>query len=107
MTTYRVEITAPAEADLEQIRRWLMVHAGADAADRFLVEVIECIDTLERFPERGSVPTPLADMDDMVRQLPVQAWRLLYDVGSDVVSILAVIHERRNLVDVWAERLRR
>ncbi|NJR80351.1 type II toxin-antitoxin system RelE/ParE family toxin [Sphingomonas corticis] len=107
MTRYRVEMTAPAEADLEQIRRWLMIHADADVADRLLLDVLACLDTLEQFPERGSVPAALDDLDETIRQMPVQAWRLLYDVSGEVVSILAVVHERRNLTAALSERLRR
>lgn len=91
-----------AEADLDQVRRWLVLNAGAEAADRFIAEVAARIDT----------PASLADLDETIRQLPVGAWRLLYDVedasgGEGVVTIFAVVHERRSLVDALAERQRR
>ena len=104
--SYHVDLTEPALADLEQIARWLTSHADADIADRFLAEVLECVGTLEQMPERGSVPTMLEGLDETVRQIPVQSWRLIYEVARDVVSILAVVHERRNLVAAVAERLR-
>lgn len=112
MIRYRVDITDAAEADLDPVRRWLVLNAGIDAADRFLDEVVARIDTLEAFPNRGSVPAPLADLDETTRQLPVGAWRLLYDVdegsgGEGIVTIFAVVHERRSLVDALAERQRR
>ncbi|MBB5700114.1 type II toxin-antitoxin system RelE/ParE family toxin [Sphingomonas yantingensis] len=112
MIRYRVDVTGAAEADLEQVRRWLVLNAGVDAADRFLGEVATRIDTLEAFPARGSVPAPLADLDETIRQMPVGAWRLLYDVdersvGEGVVTIFAIVHERRSLVDALAERQRR
>ena len=100
-------MTAPAEADLEQIRRWLVVNADADVAERLLLDVLGCLEALEQYSERGSVPAALDDLDETIRQMPVQAWRLLYDVSGDVVSILAVVHERRNLAEALAERLRR
>lgn len=112
MIRYRVDITAAAEADLDQIRRWLVLNAGVDAADRFLDEVATRIDTLEAFPGRGSVPAPLAGLDETIRQMPTGAWRLLYDVdegsgGEGVVTLFAVVHERRSLVDALAQRQRR
>lgn len=112
MTRYRVDITDAAEADLEQVRRWLVLNAGVDTAERFLDEAAARLDTLEAFPARGSVPAPLADLDETIRQMPVGAWRLLYDVdegtgGEGVVTIFAVVHERRSLVDALAERQRR
>lgn len=107
MTPYRVDLTEPAGADLDQIRRWLMVNADADVADRFLAEVIEHIGTLETFPERGSMPPMLENLGETVRQMPVQSWRLIYDVTDEVVSIIAVVHERRNFVEALAERLQR
>lgn len=104
---YQVDLTEPPAPDLEQIRRWLMVNADPDVADRFLTEVFDRIGALETLPERGSVLRMLEDLDDAVRQMPVRSWRLIYDVTGDVVSILAVVHERRNCVEALAERLRR
>lgn len=105
--SYRVDLTEPALADLEEIARWLRTQADAATADRFLAEVLERVETLEQMPERGSVPPMLEDLDETVRQMPVQSWRLIYDVIGDTVSILAVVHERRNMVAALAERLRR
>lgn len=51
--------------------------------------------SLDKLPRLGRVVPELND--DNVRELPVYAYRILYETKPDHVRILAVIHKRQDL----------
>lgn len=53
---FEVALTQGAEDDLEAIHGYLAEHHSIDAAESLLDAFLEKISTLERHPERGSVP---------------------------------------------------
>ena len=105
---FTVEITPAALADLAEIRDWLTQEAGIDVADALIDAVLERIDTLERFPLRGpTVPELSHTGEGGARQLPAGPYRLLYEVAGEAVTILAVVHVRRDLRAALEHRLLR
>ena len=72
--------------------------AGAAWLERLLAGVAQ----LGRFPERGRMVPEF--MDKNIREIFVYSYRLIYGVDVDRVSILALIHGRRDFQTAWHER---
>jgi len=65
------------------------------AAERLLIDVLDAAASLDAFSERGRV-VPEWNRPS-VRELFVQRYRLLYEVTTDEVQILAFLHGARDL----------
>ncbi|MFH1264839.1 MAG: type II toxin-antitoxin system RelE/ParE family toxin [Planctomycetota bacterium] len=81
-------------SDMEAIRD----HIGQDSehyAARFVGRIVEAVGILERFPEIGQVVPEFEDVK--IRQLIFQNYRILYQIRTDHLLILAVIHAGRDL----------
>lgn len=103
---YAVELTQGAEDDLEAIHAWLAKHRSPDDADALLDRFIEAIATLERFPERGSVPQELEALGIReFRQLLLAPYRLIYRVAADTVYVLVIADGRRDMQTLLERRL--
>jgi plasmid stabilization system protein ParE len=83
----------PALADLALQRDYLGQHSPI-AARRFVEQCFESAGTLAQFPRRGRT-VPEAGRDD-IRELIVQGHRLIYWTDGDRVTMLAVVHGRRD-----------
>jgi len=90
-----------AEADLEAAAEYIHRDSPAYAA-AFVLRALEAGRSLSEFAERGRIVPELKD--ETVREIFVQNYCLIYSVGSDRVSILALIHGRRDFVTAWDER---
>jgi toxin ParE1/3/4 len=103
---YAVELTQGAENDLEAIHAWLAEHRSPDDADTLLDCFVEAIDTLERFPQRGSVPQELEALGIReFRQLLLAPYRLIYRVAADTVYVLVIADGRRDMQTLLERRL--
>jgi toxin ParE1/3/4 len=103
---YAVELTQGAEDDLEAIHMWLAEHRSPDDADALLDRFIDVIDTLERFPGRGSVPQELKALGiGEFRQLLLAPYRLIYRVAADTVYVLVIADGRRDMQALLELRL--
>ena len=58
--------------------------------------------SLRTFAERGRV-VPEVDAPD-IREIFIRSYRLIYQVTSDHVSILAFVHGARDLTALWERR---
>lgn len=57
--------------------------------------------SLEELAERGRV---VPELDDpKVRELLIGNYRLIYEVGEEMIHILALIHGARDLAALWTE----
>jgi plasmid stabilization system protein ParE len=65
------------------------------AAERLLIDALDTASSLDTFGERGRVVPELDDPS--VRELFVGRYRLLYQVATDEILILAFIHGARDL----------
>ena len=90
---------ADAIADMEATREFYQEHASATVAARFLDQVERAANRLVESPFLGAPVTPL------LRRLLLQQfpYSLIYQVGSEVVTILAVAAHRRR-PGYWAKR---
>jgi toxin ParE1/3/4 len=103
---FAVELTQGAEDDLAAIHAWLAEHRSPDDADALLDRLIETIATLERFPQRGSVPQELQALGIAeFRQFLLAPYRLIYRVASDTVYVLVIADGRRDMQALLERRL--
>lgn len=95
---FRVQLTRPASADLDEIARYREAQRGLDDADALLDSVLERIATLEQFPHRGSIPNELDGLGaSSIRQIVHAGFRILYEVEASTVSIIKVADGRRDV----------
>lgn len=83
----------PALADLALRRDYLGQHSPI-AARRFVGQCFESAGMLAQFPRRGRT-VPEVGRED-IRELIVQGHRLVYWTDGDRVTMLAVVHGRRD-----------
>ncbi len=69
-----------------------------EGAIRLLEDILHSTDSLDSMADRGRV---VPELDDpTVRELLVGPYRLLYHIDEEEVSILGVLHQRRDF-DRW------
>ncbi len=103
---YTVYLTAGAEADLADIHGWIAANRSAEQAEAFLDAMLVKVDSLERFPERGSVPSELDALGIRdFRQLVVPPYRLIYRVIVDHVFVFLIADGRRDFQALLERRL--
>ena len=96
---FRVELSAGAESDLDQILEWLIDQQAGETGLRWFLKLRETISSLRELPHRCSLAPESADFPFEVRQLfygrkPHQ-YRVLFAVDNDAVVILHIRHGRR------------
>lgn len=106
MAKFKVEVTAGALRDFEATQDYIISHSGIDAAEAWLDEMLVAVDTLETFPERGTIPPELLafGLKDF-RQLLKRPYRLIYRIGSESVQLMLVVHAKRDLRSALEQRL--
>lgn len=101
-----VHLTAGAEADLAEIHGWIAAHRSPQQADAFLDAMLARVESLETYPDRGSVP---AELDAIgvreFRQLTAPPYRLIYRVIVDHVFVLLIADGRRDFQALLERRL--
>lgn len=103
---YTVYLTAGAEADLADIHSWIGENRSAEQADAFLDAMLAKVDSLETYPERGSVPRELDALGIReFRQLVAPPYRLIYRVIVDHVFIFLIADGRRDVQALLERRL--
>jgi len=90
----KIEWTEPAVADLQGIKEYIS-RDSQFYANRFIGKIIDAVESLENFPNRGRI-VPEAD-DETIRELLFQPYRIIYKVIENKVTVLSVIHGGRDL----------
>ncbi len=105
---YEVFVTADAEDDLEDIYTYLAEYRTVEEAEYVKGKLLDVIDQLERFPNRGTHPADLMDIGSLVfREVFFKPYRIIYRVLEKRVYIYVVTDGRRNVRSLLAERLLR
>ena len=90
-----------AEADLDAAAEYIHRDSLAYAA-AFVLRALEAGRSLTDFAERGRIVPEFKDKK--IREIFVQSYRLIYLVENKRVSIVALIHGRRDFRTAWDER---
>jgi toxin ParE1/3/4 len=96
----RVVWTEAASAALDEAIAYVAKDSPGNARD-LLERLLSAAQSLSNLSERGA-PVPEINTPH-IRQLLPEPYRLIYQVEGDRVTILTVLHQRRD-VDRWSRR---
>lgn len=103
---YEVLLTQGAEQDLESIHDYIAEFDSVANANRVLDRLMEVVEGLAQFPERGSYPKELAALGiKEYRQTAFKPYRVIYRVMGSRVVIVLIVDGRRDMQSVLARRL--
>lgn len=106
--SYRVVLTADAEADLRELYDYLAHADSIQNADRVLTRLLDAAGGLVTSPARGSIPRELRQLgvrDN--RQVFFKPYRLVYRVHGHQIVIYLISDGRRDMQTLLARRLLR
>ncbi|MCW6537752.1 type II toxin-antitoxin system RelE/ParE family toxin [Sphingomonas lycopersici] len=104
--SFEVELTQGAEDDLTAIHGYMVCNRSVDDADELLDEFIACVETLERFPQRGSVPKELDALGIReFRQILLRHFRVIYRINGSKVFVMIIADGRRDMQTLLERRL--
>ncbi|HMR69950.1 MAG TPA: type II toxin-antitoxin system RelE/ParE family toxin [Rubrivivax sp.] len=105
-TRYEVLLTAGAEQDLESIHDYIAEFDSVANADHVLDRLMDVVDGLAQFPERGSYPKELVALGmKAYRQTAFKPYRVIYRILGSRVVIYLIVDGRRDMQSVLARRL--
>ena len=84
----------PAISDLRSIHDFI-AHNSAFYAKKVVHDIRERTNVLEQIPRTGRKVPEIND--DTIRELSLYSYRIIYQINDEQVSILAVVHKRRDL----------
>lgn len=103
---FAVEFTTGARQDLLKIYRYIKAAGRPEAAKMLHEQISKACDGLSQQPERGSVPSELEGINEMLcRQIVIKNYRIIYQVTGKVVIIHGIIDGRRNLRETMRQRI--
>jgi plasmid stabilization system protein ParE len=87
-------VAPDAEADLQQIWRYLLGEAGLAVANRIQSELVDAFEGLAEIPGKGHRRPDLTNRD--VLFLSVYQYMIVYRRGA-MIEIVAVLHGKRDI----------
>lgn len=103
---YEVLLTEGAEQDLESIYDYITEFDCKTNADYILDRLLEIVDSLTAFPERGAYPKELVALGIRdYRQTSFKPYRVIYRVMGQKVYIYMIADGRRNMQSLLTRRL--
>lgn len=103
---FEVLLTEGAEQDLEAIHDYICDFDCVANANHLLDGLMDAVETLSKFPERGSYPKELVGLGiKEYRQTFFKPYRVIYRVTGRQVVIYLIADGRRDMQSVLARRL--
>lgn len=103
---FEVLLTEGAGQDLEAIYDYIAESDSVANANSVLDALMRVVDSLSRFPERGSYPKELVGLGiTEYRQTFFKPYRLIYRITGSRVIIYLIVDGRRDMQSVLARRL--
>ena len=103
---FEVLLTEGVEQDLESIHNYIAEFDCVTNARHVLDQLMEVVESLSRFPERGSYPRELVVLGiKEYRQTSFKPYRVIYRVTGSQVIIYLIADGRRDLQSLLARRL--
>jgi toxin ParE1/3/4 len=103
---YEILITEGAEHDLESIYEYIAEFDSAANANYVLDQLMEAVESLSRFSERGSYSKELRTLGIReYRQTSFKPYRVIYRVTGATVVIYVIADGRRDMQSLLARRL--
>ena len=92
-----------AEGDLDAAAAYIHKDSPVYAVS-FVDRALEAGGSLDEFAERGRIVPELRDSN--IRELFIYSYSLVYRIEGNQISILALIHGRRDFQTAWDEKER-
>ena len=86
--------TGPARNDLASIHEYIAKDSEY-YAKIFVSKLIHSVDKLLKFPTIGRVVPEY--QNELIREIIVDPYRIIYRIDEDFLHVLAVVHGRRDL----------
>ena len=103
---FEVLVTDGAEQDLEAIHDYISEFDCVANANDVLDQLMAVVESLSRFPQRGSYPKELVGLGiKEYRQTFFKPYRVIYRVTGSQVIIYLIADGRRDMQSVLARRL--
>lgn len=103
---FEVLVTAGAEQDIESIYDYIAEGDSVANANHVLDQLMNVVNSLSRFPERGGYPKELVHLGiKEYRQAWFKPYRLIYRVIDRQVVIYLIADGRRDTQSLLARRL--
>jgi toxin ParE1/3/4 len=103
---FEVLLTAGAEQDLEAIHDYIAEFDSAANANHVLDRLMDVVEGLSTFPERGRYPKELLALGiKEYRQTSFKPYRIIYRIVGTQVIIFLIADGRRDMQSVLARRL--
>jgi toxin ParE1/3/4 len=103
---FEVLLTDGAVQDLEAIHDYISEFDCVANANHVLDALMEVVQSLSRFPERGSYPRELVGLGiQEYRQTLFKPYRVIYRVTGSQVIMYLIADGRRDMQSVLARRL--
>ncbi|MBL8475193.1 MAG: type II toxin-antitoxin system RelE/ParE family toxin [Methyloversatilis sp.] len=103
---FEVLLTDGAEQDLEALHDYIAEFDCVANANYVLDELMAVVESLSKFPERGSYPKELVGLGiKEYRQTFFKPYRVIYRITGNQVIIYLIADGRRDMQSVLARRL--
>ncbi|WP_306477474.1 type II toxin-antitoxin system RelE/ParE family toxin [Methyloversatilis sp.] len=103
---FEVLLTDGAEQDLEALHDYVAEFDCVANANHVLDELMAVVESLSKFPERGSYPKELVGLGiKEYRQTFFKPYRVIYRITGNQVIIYLIADGRRDMQSVLARRL--
>jgi len=103
---FEVLLMNGAETDLEALYEYIAESDNVANADHVLDRLLETVDTLSRFPERGPYPKELSSLGIKdFRQTTFKPYRIIYRIVDRRVFVYLIADGRRDMQALLARRL--
>jgi plasmid stabilization system protein ParE len=93
----------PAKSDLRAIHDFITSDSKY-YAKKVVQDIIDRTNILEAYPRIGR-KAPEID-DENIREILVYSYRILYEIKSEKVSIIGIIHGRRDFISTHVYRVK-
>ncbi len=103
---FQVLLTEGAERDLEALYGYIAEFDQPANADHVLDRLLQAVESLETFPERGAYPKELIALGIReYRQTAFKPYRVIYRVLGQQVFVYLIADGRRDMQSLLARRL--
>ena len=103
---YQILLTEGAERDLEVLYGYIAEFDHPANADHVLDRLLQAVESLETFPERGAYPKELIALGIReYRQTAFKPYRVIYRVLGQQVFVYLIADGRRDMQSLLARRL--
>lgn len=103
---FEVLLTNNAAGDLEEFFNYIALHDSPQKANYVLSQIEKVFSSLSEFPERGVYPDELLALGIReYREIFFKPYRIVYRVINNIVYVLLIVDERRDMQSLLQQRL--